>query len=127
MERKQREEKMKKVMGMFAESVVKDQKDLIRQEDEKMLRNIIAQNERERAEEEKKKVKQLEQRQHLRSFLNQQIDEKRRRQEEEEELNKKQAEIWKQDLDNYNDHEKKKFEVRGRSMLVHQGGEPEAR
>ncbi|CAK76015.1 unnamed protein product (macronuclear) [Paramecium tetraurelia] len=110
LERKQREDKMKKVMGMFAEGVVRDQKELIKQEDDKMLRNIIQQNDREKIEEEKKKLKQLDQRQQLRSFLNSQIEEKKRRQEEEEELNKRQAEIWKQDLDNYNDHERKKFD-----------------
>ncbi|KAM3130923.1 hypothetical protein pb186bvf_016946 [Paramecium bursaria] len=118
-ERKQREDKMKRVMGMFAESVVKDQKEIIKQEDEKMLRNIIAQNDRDKQEDEKKKHKQSEQKQNIRSFLNMQIEEKRRRQQEEEDLNKKQAEIWKQDLDNYNDHEKKKFDYIKEVNLKH--------
>ncbi len=58
---------MKKVMGMYAESVVRDQKEIIKQEviycfysnykDEKMLKNILDQNERERLEDEKRKFR----------------------------------------------------------------------
>lgn len=69
-EKKEREEKMKRVMGVYAESVVKDQKDIIKQEDEKMLRNIIEQNEREHQEEEKKRHRNQDQKVHIRSFLN---------------------------------------------------------
>lgn len=39
-EKKEREDKIKKVMSSFADSVVKDQKEQIKAEDEKMLRHI---------------------------------------------------------------------------------------
>mgnify|MGYP007037035920 CR=1 FL=1 len=39
-EKKEREEKIKKVMSSFADSVVKDQKDQLKAEDEKMLKHI---------------------------------------------------------------------------------------
>lgn len=41
----------------------------------------------------------------MREFLNQQMLEKKQREEEEKVLNIKQAEVWKQDLQNYKDHE----------------------
>ena len=41
LEKKQREDKIKSIMSAFADSVVKDQKAVIREEDEKMMRHII--------------------------------------------------------------------------------------
>jgi hypothetical protein len=54
-EKRQREEKIKRIMSSFADSVVKDQKAVIREEDAKMMRHILEQNERERQEEERKR------------------------------------------------------------------------
>jgi len=56
LEKKQREDKIKSIMSAFADSVVKDQKAVIREEDEKMMRHIIDQEEKERQEEYKKKL-----------------------------------------------------------------------
>ena len=39
-EKREREEKIKHVMASFADSVIKDQKEQIRLEDEKMLKHI---------------------------------------------------------------------------------------
>ena len=39
-EKKEREDKIKHVMASFADSVIKDQKEQIRAEDEKMMRHI---------------------------------------------------------------------------------------
>lgn len=45
-------------MSSFADSVVKDQKAVIREEDEKMLKHIKDTNERENAEENRRKEQQ---------------------------------------------------------------------
>jgi len=37
LEKKNREEKIKKIMSAFADSVVKDQKTIIKEEDQKMM------------------------------------------------------------------------------------------
>ena len=47
LEKKQREDKIKSIMSAFADSVVKDQKAVIREEDEKMMKHIIDQEEKE--------------------------------------------------------------------------------
>ena len=44
----------------------------------------------------------------MREYYNQQMKEKRQREEEERMLNIKQAEVWKQDKVNYENHEKNK-------------------
>jgi hypothetical protein len=44
----------------------------------------------------------------MREFLTRQVQDKDIRKREELEINKKQAEIWAKDQENYNDHEKKK-------------------
>jgi hypothetical protein len=46
-EKKEREDKIKRIMSSFADSVVKDQKEVIRAEDEKMMKHIMANIDRE--------------------------------------------------------------------------------
>ncbi len=53
-EKRQREEKIKKIMSSFADTVVKDQKAVIRDEDEKMLKHIRDTNDRANEEERRK-------------------------------------------------------------------------
>ena len=48
-------------MASFADSVIKDQKEQIRAEDEKMMRHIENQLERERKDEERRKLEQQRQ------------------------------------------------------------------
>lgn len=50
-EKREREEKIKAVMASFADSVIKDQKEQIRAEDEKMMRHIENQLKKEKEEE----------------------------------------------------------------------------
>lgn len=54
-EKRQREDKIKRIMSSFADSVVKDQKQIILEEDRKMMKHIMDQNDRELQEERKKK------------------------------------------------------------------------
>lgn len=47
-EKKQREDKIKNIMSAFADTVVKDQKSVIKDEDEKMMRFILQNEEKEK-------------------------------------------------------------------------------
>ena len=53
-------------MASFADSVIKDQKEQIRAEDEKMMRHIQNQLEREKRDEQRRKMQQQKQRQNMR-------------------------------------------------------------
>ena len=46
----------------------------------------------------------------MREYLNRQMQEKEERKRQEEDVNKKQSTIWKKDVENYMDHEQKKSE-----------------
>lgn len=54
-EKNERQEKIKHVMASFADSVIKDQKEQIRAEDDKMLKHIESQLEKEKRDDERKK------------------------------------------------------------------------
>lgn len=107
-EKKEREDKIKRIMSSFADSVVKDQKEVIRAEDEKMMKHIMANIDRENDQERRKLDLIRKQKVEMREFLTRQVQDKDIRKREELEINKKQAEIWAKDQENYNDHEKKK-------------------
>lgn len=107
-EKKEREDKIKRIMSSFADSVVKDQKEVIRAEDEKMMKHIMANIDRENDQERRKLDLIRKQKVEMREFLTRQVQDKDVRKREELEINKKQAEIWAKDQENYNDHEKKK-------------------
>ncbi|EGR28839.1 hypothetical protein IMG5_167910, partial [Ichthyophthirius multifiliis] len=78
-EKKQREDKIKAIMSAFADSVVKDQKAVIREEDEKMMKHILDQNEKARLEELRRLEQIKHQKQEMREFLSKQTDEKKRK------------------------------------------------
>lgn len=78
-EKKQREDKIKTIMSAFADTVVKDQKAVIREEDDKMMRHILDQEEKNRLEDERKHQNQRQQKQDMRAYLNKQMDEKHKR------------------------------------------------
>ena len=68
-DKKQREDKIKAIMSVYADSVVKDQKAVIKEEDEKMMRHILDQNEKARLEELRKSKQQRNQKEEMRQFL----------------------------------------------------------
>lgn len=107
-EKKQREDKIKTIMSAFADTVVKDQKAVIREEDDKMMRHILDQEEKNRQEDERKAQNQRQQKQEMRAYLNKQMDEKHNRQVQDDQINKKQAEIWAKDRENFMEHENQK-------------------
>lgn len=51
----ERENKIKKVMASFADSVIKDQKEQIKAEDDKMMRHINNQLQKEKEDEDRRK------------------------------------------------------------------------
>lgn len=97
-EKKDREEKIKKIMTSYADTVIKDQKEQIRMEDEKMLKHIKNQIRKEEDDDVRRKQKQLEQQKDMRDYLARQVEEKKLKEEAENEINKLQAEIWRQDV-----------------------------
>ncbi|CAK79522.1 unnamed protein product (macronuclear) [Paramecium tetraurelia] len=107
--KKEREDKIKKIMSDFSQTVVKNQKDQIKAEDDKMMKAILMQNEIEQQDEEMKKRQIKSQQLEMRKYLTQ-VNGGQERLKEEEELNKKQAQVWQQDLQTFQKHEKSKYD-----------------
>lgn len=97
-------------MASFADSVIKDQKDQIKSEDEKMMRHIENQLAREKADEDRRKQEQEVQKVKMRQYLAKQVDEKKQKEIAEKEIDYKQAKVWNEDTNNFNENEKKKSE-----------------
>lgn len=66
-------------MASFADSVIKDQKDQIKAEDEKMMRHIENQLAREKADEERRRQEQEVQKAKMRDYLAKQVEEKKQK------------------------------------------------
>lgn len=66
-------------MASFADSVIKDQKEQIRAEDEKMMKHIENQLKKEKEEEERRRRAAEEQKRQMREYLAKQVDEKHRK------------------------------------------------
>jgi len=113
-ELKAREDRAKRFMNMMADTVVKDQKAQILAEEKKLLAHVNS-KEAQDAEEDRRRNQRLnDQKKEMRDYLDQQMAEKERKKQEEKLLEKKQAEIWKKDTDDYNNHEKSKTDyIRG--------------
>ncbi|EAS04273.3 hypothetical protein TTHERM_00299910 (macronuclear) [Tetrahymena thermophila SB210] len=107
-EKKERFDKIQKLTKKFENTIQKDIKEQIRQEDEKMLQHILDTNKKIEQEDNERKQKVKDQKVFIKQFLDQQIQEKHNRQIEEEKLNKQQAEIWQKDREHFLDHEDKK-------------------
>jgi len=109
-ELKAREERAKKLMNMMADTVVKDQKTQILEDERKLLKQIIAKEAKEVEEDKRKQQRLNEQKKEMRSFLDLQMQEKERKRQEELEGEKRQAEVWRQDVQEFNHHEQSKSE-----------------
>jgi len=66
-------------MASFADSVIKDQKEQIRAEDEKVMKHIENQLKKEKEEEERKKMVQEEEKKRMREYLDRQVIEKKQK------------------------------------------------
>lgn len=66
-------------MASFADSVIKDQKEQIKAEDDKMMRHIENQLQKEKEEEERRKRIAEDHKKQMREYLGRQVDEKRQK------------------------------------------------
>ena len=107
---KAREDRAKKFMNMMADTVVKDQKAQILEEERKLLKHYMDKESKDMEEEHRRQQRLNEQKVEMRRYLDSQMDEKARKKEEERQLEKKQADIWKKDTEDYNNHEKNKHD-----------------
>lgn len=109
-ELKNREDRAKKFMAMMTDTVVKDQKLQIWEEEQKILRHYQDKERKEKEEDEKRRQKLLEQKQEMKAFLDKQVQERKEKNKFENDLSNKQAEFWKSDTMNFFENEKKKNE-----------------
>jgi len=107
---KAREDRAKKFMNMMADTVVKDQKAQIIEDERKLLKHVLDKEAREMEDEKKRQQRINDQKKEMRTFLDSQMEEKERKKQAEAALERKQAEIWKKDTADYNEHEKNKTE-----------------
>lgn len=64
-------------MSSFADSVVQDQKQQIKAEDEKMMKHIESQLQKEKADDQRRKREQEEQKKKMREYLAKQVEDKK--------------------------------------------------
>ncbi len=96
------------MMASFADSVIKDQKEQIKAEDDKMMRHIENQLRKEKDEEERKKRVVEEDKRKMREYLARQVEEKRQKEIDEKQIDQKQAHVWKEDTSAFFENEKDK-------------------
>lgn len=110
---KAREDRAKAFMNHMADTVIKDQKDQIIQEERDLLRYGLEREQREINDERMRQERVRQQKRDIRNFLNKQLDEKEAKKRFENELEKKQAEIWKKDTEDfYNKEAEKKYDLK---------------
>ena len=95
-------------MASFADSVIKDQKDQIKAEDDKMMRHIENTLAKEKNADQRRKAEQELQKAKMRDYLAKQVEQKKQKEIAEKEIDYRQANVWKEDTSNFNDNEKKK-------------------
>jgi hypothetical protein len=107
---KAREDRAKQFMNMMADTVVKDQKTHILEEERKQLKQYMDKEARDAEEDMRRHQRLTDQKKDVKKYLDLQMQEKDRKRQEEREVEKKQAQIWKKDTEDFNTHEKKKSE-----------------
>ena len=104
---KAREQRAQEFMNRMADTVIKNMDEKAREEEEKIRRYEMEKELRERMEDEKRYMKVKSEQMRMRDFLNKQMEEKRHREDMEKALNNEQAVMWKQDLKNYTEEERR--------------------
>lgn len=107
---KNREDRTKKFMAMMTDTVVKDQKLQIMEEEHKILKHYHDRELKEKEEDERKRLNILQQKKEMKDFLDKQVNERNQKQQFETDLSNKQADFWKKDTNNFFDNERKKNE-----------------
>mmetsp|Transcript_32617 Transcript_32617/g.29481 ORF Transcript_32617/g.29481 Transcript_32617/m.29481 type:complete len:305 (+) Transcript_32617:728-1642(+) len=111
-EMKAREDRAKAFMNHMADTVIKDQKDQILDEERTLLRHGLEREQREIQDDRMRLERIRQQKKDIRNFLNKQLAEKEAKKEFETQMEKRQAEIWKKDTqDFYSNEEKKKRDL----------------
>jgi len=107
---KNREDRTKQFMAMMTDTVVKDQKLQILEEEHKILKHYQDRETKEKQEDEKRRLKVLQQKKEMKEFLDKQLVERNQKKQFETDLSNKQADFWKYDTNNFFENERKKNE-----------------
>jgi len=107
---KTREDRAKKFMSMMADTVVKNQRAQIIEEERILLKNHMDREARALEEERRRAKKFQDQKREVKNYLDQQVAEKKKKKVEELELEKKQVEFWKKETQDFKQQEKAKAE-----------------
>jgi hypothetical protein len=108
---KARELRSKKLMGIMEQTVIKDQKLQILEEERKLLKYYQDRENKEIEDENARKKRLNDMKKDVKNYLDKQKNDKDLRKEEENQFNKKQADIWKKDTQEFYDSEKHKMET----------------
>lgn len=93
-------------MDKVVQTVLKEQEDKNREEEERIRQYNIFRDQQADLEEERKKQKIRENKKMIKEFLDKQCEEKRKEREYEHQIDLHQGRIWEQDTKNYYEHEK---------------------
>lgn len=100
-ELKKREEMQQKFMNRMADTVLKEQHLKNREEDMLLLKHYEDKMKHEMEEEERNRMRDAQAKMEMRNFLEQQIQEKRKNKRKEKEQHNQQADVWKQENEEY--------------------------
>jgi len=105
-----REKRAQDYMGRMADTVIKDM-DKRAQFEEDRIKNYEAEKERRDRIGDENRQRKLKMTQHeMRRYLDEQIEERKQKGDQEKMINTEQAEMWRQDVKNFTEEEKKLFE-----------------
>jgi len=107
-ELKAREDRAKKFMSMMADTIIKDQKEQMLEEEKKLLKHYLDREEREVADDKMRHQRLKEQKKDIKTYLDHQMGERDQKRQVENNLEKMQADIWKKDTEDYYNYEKNK-------------------
>lgn len=105
-----REDRAKQFMSLMADTIVKDQREQLLDEERKTLQHYLDRESREIADEKVRQKRLYDQKRDIKAFLDKQLEEKEKRRLQEKEIENLQARIWKKDTEDYNYSEKAKFD-----------------
>lgn len=98
-------------MDQKIQTVLKEQEDKNREEEEKIRQYNLFRNQQADLEEERKKQKKIEDKKVIKRVLDKQCEDKRKEREYEPQIDLCQGRIWEQDTKNYYEHEKQVNEI----------------
>lgn len=97
-------------MNKVADTVLKNMQEKQKEDDEKIRRYEMEKELRERVADERRAKKHKNDQHNMRDFLHKQMEEKKRKEGLEKALNDEQAAMWRTDLANYTEEERRLYE-----------------